>query len=114
MGYDYKGFCHATQQQALDAFYGSHNPILFQDINGLTMYEYQLVSGQWIFQKSTIDLSGNRTITYQTQPTYPVFNTCDEDAYPHAQFMHGLELGGVVATTMVLMWCLRAIRPYRN
>lgn len=114
MGYDFKGFCHATPEAALDAFYSGHNPIIFQDVNGVSVYEYQLVSGQWIFQKSTTDLTGSRTINYQTQPIYPVFASCDQDAYPTAQFMHGLELGGYVAATMVMAWCLRAIRPYRN
>jgi hypothetical protein len=113
MGHEYQGTCYASEPQALDAYFGVHAPVVFEDAAGISLYQYALVSGNWIFQKSLISLAGTETIQYQMQPAYPTFSACDALNDKTAQFTEGMLLGSAVAVTMVLCWCIRAIRPYR-
>lgn len=113
MGALYMGVCYADDAQAADAYY-SHPPAINPISSGVELFQYLLVSGDWIFQKSTIDnLTGTETIQYQILQVPPAFPDCDSPDDHYTQFLSGMELGSAVMAAMVLAWVIRAIRPYR-
>lgn len=111
MGALFQGVCYADDAQAADAFY-AHAPVINPISSGVEVFQYLLDSGEWIFQKSSIDnLTGTETIHYQIVQVPPDFPSCENPTDPVTAFSTGMELGSAVAVTMVIAWAIRRIRP---
>jgi hypothetical protein len=97
--------CHASQGDALDAFYAS---VPFQFSAGPTAYAsgFEFIAGQWKSVGYSIDGAGVWSLRYSTAAPVPSFPYCDEAA----GFKDGITLGWGIASALIAVSALMLMK----
>lgn len=110
----FKGTCYADADQAADDYFTSLGsaPNVLEGAGGHEVFQILKNStGDWVLQKSTLNLAGSGSVDYQILQPSPSFPACEYPDDPYTAFMDGMELGSAVALLTVVAWAFRRIRP---
>lgn len=106
MGYQLKNVCYDTQQNAIDAYFLGQSINFNVSDNSTDIFYFQKYQNQWSACKQSFSSSSPSCI----QLDNPVFSTCEYSSDPTSQFQAGMELGWLVAGTVVIAFLLRFLR----